>query len=70
MLRSLKTFPLLKGARGKAGVALAALEDIILSLSRLAREHPEIEELDLNPVVAGPQGCWCVDARVVVGKIA
>jgi hypothetical protein len=38
----------------------------MLSLSHLACDYPEIRELDFNPVVADPQGCWCVDWRMVV----
>ncbi|MGB8873587.1 MAG: acetate--CoA ligase family protein [Desulfobaccales bacterium] len=66
MLQSLRIYPILRGVRGQAGVALSGLEDIILSLSRLSLDYPEIEEMDLNPVVADAQGCWCVDCRVVV----
>ena len=67
MLQSLRIYPILRGVRGQAGVALPCLEEIILSLSRLSLDYPEIEELDLNPVVADAPGCWCVDCRVVVG---
>ena len=47
---------------------LEALLDLMLALSRLAVDYPEIRELDLNPVVAAPQGCWCVDWRIVLGS--
>lgn len=66
MLRALRIFPLLKGARGQKGVDLDALKTILVSLSRLALDYPEISELDLNPVMATPEGCWCVDSRVVL----
>jgi acyl-CoA synthetase (NDP forming) len=66
MLQSLKIFPILRGTRGQAGVNLAALVETMVKLSRLAVDYPEIQELDLNPVVADPQGCWCVDCRVVL----
>lgn len=68
MLQSLRIYPLLRGVRGQAGVALPGLEDLILSLSRLSQDYPEIEEMDLNPVVADAKGCWCVDCRVVREK--
>jgi acetyltransferase len=68
LLRSLKIYPILEGVRGQAGVSLASLEDLILALSCLAEDHPEIAEMDLNPVVADAQGCWCVDCRVVVAE--
>jgi len=65
MLQSLKIFPILQGVRGQAGVDLEALTAALVSLSRLAADYPEIRELDLNPVVAAPQGCWCVDCRIL-----
>ncbi len=66
MLTSLKIYPILAGTRGQAGVNLEPLLDLMLALSHLACDYPEIRELDLNPVVADPQGCRCVDWRVVV----
>jgi acetyltransferase len=66
MLQALKIFPILQGVRGQAGVDLEALTTAMVNLSRLAVDYPEIRELDLNPVVAAPQGCWCVDCRIVL----
>ena len=66
MLQALKIYPILAGARGQKGVHLEALLDLMLALSRLAADYPEIRELDLNPVIATPEGCWCVDWRLVV----
>jgi acyl-CoA synthetase (NDP forming) len=68
LLQSLKMYPILEGARGQDGVRLDCLVDLILAVSRLAEDHPEIGEMDLNPVVADKDGCWCVDCRVVVEK--
>jgi hypothetical protein len=51
---------------GQKGVHLEALVDLMLNLSRLAVDYPEISELDLNPVIATPEGCWAVDWRLVV----
>jgi acyl-CoA synthetase (NDP forming) len=66
LLETLKIYPILKGTRGQAGVKISALVDTMVKLSRLAVDYPEIQELDLNPVVADPQGCWCVDCRIVL----
>jgi len=66
LLKTLKISPILQGVRGQAGVDLAALTEALVNLSRLAVDYPEIRELDLNPVVAAPQGCWCVDCRIVL----
>lgn len=67
MLRSLRIHPILGGTRGQQGVDLKSLTAAMLALSQLAVDYPEIAELDLNPVVAGPDGCWCVDCRIVTG---
>ena len=66
LLRSLRSAPILKGVRGQKGVHLASLAETMASLSRLAMDYPEISELDLNPVVADSEGCWCVDCRIVL----
>ena len=66
MLRSLRTFPLLDGYRGAPRADLAAVEDVLLRVSALAAAHPEIAELDCNPLLAGPDGAVVVDARVRV----
>ncbi|HXA58138.1 MAG TPA: acetate--CoA ligase family protein, partial [Streptosporangiaceae bacterium] len=41
-----------------------ALQDILLRLGRLADDHPQIAELDLNPVIIRPDGTTAVDARI------
>jgi acyl-CoA synthetase (NDP forming) len=64
MLRALRTFPLLNGYRGAPRAAVTALEDILVRVSALAAAHPEIAELDCNPVLVGTAGAIVVDARV------
>lgn len=66
MLRSLATFPLLEGYRGSPATDIAALEDVLLRMSALVEAHPEIAEMDLNPVMAAPAGATVVDARIRV----
>ncbi len=66
MVRSLKTFPLLDGFRGAAKADVAALEGVILRISSLVENHPEIAEMDCNPVMVLPHGALVVDARVKV----
>jgi acyl-CoA synthetase (NDP forming) len=63
-LRALRIWPLLDGYRGSDRVAVADLEQLIVTVSELAHGVPEVAELDLNPVVATPQGVWLVDAKV------
>jgi acyl-CoA synthetase (NDP forming) len=64
MLRSLRSFPLLAGYRGTPACDVGAIEDVLLRLSALVETHPEVAELDLNPLVATPHGAVIVDARV------
>jgi acyl-CoA synthetase (NDP forming) len=66
MLRSLATFPLLEGYRGSVPADVPAVEAILLRVSALVEVHPEIAEMDLNPVMAGPDGAVVVDARIRV----
>jgi acyl-CoA synthetase (NDP forming) len=66
-IRSLATFPLLTGFRGEPAADLAALEDLLVRVSAMVDSHHEIAELDLNPVIAGPDGAIAVDARIRVG---
>jgi len=66
MIREIKGFPVLEGVRGQPPADLAALESLILKLSQFVEAHPEIEELDLNPVFAYADGAIAVDARIVV----
>jgi acetyl coenzyme A synthetase (ADP forming)-like protein len=64
MLRSLRTFPLLNGYRGAAPCDCAAVEQVLLRVSAMVENHPEIVELDCNPLIASPDGALIVDARV------
>lgn len=68
LLHEIRGFPLLQGYRGQPAADVDALRDVLLRISRLADEVPEIIELDLNPVIALPDGhgCRIVDARIKV----
>lgn len=68
IVREIKAFPVLEGVRGQAGADLAALEKLLLQVSEFAVAHPEVRELDLNPVLARPDGVIAVDARVVLAE--
>lgn len=57
---------ILKGARGKAAGDIEALADIIVKLSELAVEHPQIQDIDLNPVFVRHDGVEIVDARFLL----
>jgi acyl-CoA synthetase (NDP forming) len=58
--------PLLSGHRGTPPAGTAALADALLRVSRLADDLPEVAELDLSPVVAGPDGVCAAGVRVRV----
>ena len=64
MLHGLKTFPLLDGYRGRPPADLDSVRDLVLRVGALAAAHPAVAELDLNPVIATPDGALVVDARV------
>ncbi|MBI2913398.1 MAG: acetate--CoA ligase family protein [Chloroflexi bacterium] len=66
MVREIKGFPVLEGFRGQEPADLEALEKLILRLSAFVEAHPEIEEVDLNPVFAYKDGAIAVDARIVL----
>ncbi len=66
MIREIKGYPILQGVRGQPPVDIGALEDALLKLSGFVEEHPEIKELDLNPVFAYPDGILVADARVIL----
>jgi acyl-CoA synthetase (NDP forming)/GNAT superfamily N-acetyltransferase len=66
LIHSVRSAPLLLGYRGAPAADLDALRDLLLRISRLAEDLPEITELDLNPVIARPDGAFIVDARIKV----
>jgi acyl-CoA synthetase (NDP forming) len=66
MVRDIQGFPLLDGHRGQAPADLEALESLLMSVSSFVEAHPDVLELDLNPVFAYPKGAVAVDARIVL----
>jgi len=66
MIRSIKGFPILEGTRGEKGVDIDALENILIRSSQLVLDFPQIDEFDLNPVMAFEKGAVVVDARIKI----
>ena len=66
MVREIKGYPLLTGYRGQAPVDVKKLEVLITRVSDFIEQNPDIEELDLNPVIASADGVVAVDARILV----
>ncbi|WP_020178651.1 acetate--CoA ligase family protein [Methylopila sp. M107] len=65
MIGSIKAQEMLNGVRGSKAVNREALADILVNVSALLADFPEIEELDLNPVFATERFATAVDARIV-----
>lgn len=65
MLRRLRTAALLDAYRGRPGVDIAAAAGAVARLSRYAAAHPEIAELEINPLLVSPTGATALDARIV-----
>jgi len=68
MLKSLKIYPLLEGYRGSKPKNIDKLIEVLIRISYLAADYPEIEELDINPIIVGPECVMALDARIVVDE--
>ncbi len=66
LIHSIRAAPVLLGHNGQPGAHIDALRDTLLRVSRLASDLPQVAELDLNPVIARPDGAIAVDARIRV----
>ncbi|MBU1398170.1 MAG: acetate--CoA ligase family protein, partial [Proteobacteria bacterium] len=67
MIKEIKGYPLLTGIRGEKPKDIDVLKDIIIRISQMAVDHPEIREVDLNPIIAHEDGTSVVDARILIG---
>ena len=65
-IKDTKAYEMLKGVRGALPSDLKALTKLIVNASNLIYKVPELAELDFNPVLAYPDGCMVVDARMVL----
>jgi acetate---CoA ligase (ADP-forming) len=68
MIRSLKSYKIIKGTRGKPGINESKYAEIIVRLSTLLRYATEIKEMDLNPLLGSPEEITVVDARIRLEK--
>jgi len=66
MIQGLKIYPILNGARGLKKYDVKALAKMIVNLAKLANEHPEIKELDINPVFIFEKGASAGDVRIIL----
>ncbi len=65
-LQETACYRVLQGVRGKPPADVLSVAHTVVKVGQLLLCEPHVREVDLNPVVAGPQGCWAVDARVVL----
>ncbi|NIH83268.1 acetate--CoA ligase family protein [Amycolatopsis granulosa] len=65
LLRGLRASALLTGVRGRPAVDLRGAADVVATISSLAAAHPEIAELEINPLLAAPGRVTALDARIV-----
>ncbi len=66
MMEHTKIYQALKGVRGQKGVDMDALEALVVRFSQLVAEQPLVKELDINPLLASPEGLVALDGRVVL----
>jgi acetate---CoA ligase (ADP-forming) len=69
MIRSLKSYKIIKGTRGKEGISEEKFVEIICRLSALLEAAPEIEEMDLNPLIGTTDSLFAADARIKIGRM-
>jgi len=71
MIRSIKSYQVLRGVRGLPPSDIDAIKDCLLRLSQMVSDHPEIAELDINPLLVYPEGegCVVVDSRILLTKV-
>ena len=67
MIHEIKGYPVLEGFRGSDPADIGKLQELLLKVSAFVESHPEVAELDLNPVFAYKDGAKAVDARIVLG---
>ena len=68
MMSEIKSYPILNGVRGKLAVDKSAISKLLLTVSEVIEAYPEIQEMDLNPVIAHEDGVTIVDARIILKK--
>jgi acyl-CoA synthetase (NDP forming) len=69
MIKEIKGYPLLQGYRGKEPANISVLVEIILKISKLIEENPQIKELELNPIFAYRNKAVAVDARIILADL-
>ena len=70
MIRQIASFPLLQGARGRPKVDLDEVAMVILRISQMADDWPQIDQIDINPLVGGGEdtSLAAIDARIILSE--
>ncbi|MEL6275657.1 MAG: acetate--CoA ligase family protein, partial [Bacteroidota bacterium] len=68
MISSIRIFPLLEGFRGKAGINLPLLQEVLIRFSQLVEDFPQFSEIDINPFVMDQAGGVALDAHIVLAE--
>jgi len=66
MIREIKGYKILTGIRGERPKDIGAVKNILARLNRIAVDNPEIQEIDLNPLIVHEKGVSIVDSRVIL----
>ncbi|MBU4510110.1 acetate--CoA ligase family protein [bacterium] len=66
MIAEIKGYEILKGVRGEGPKDIKAIKNLLLKISQLALENPEISEIDLNPIFVFEKGLQVIDARMIL----
>jgi acyl-CoA synthetase (NDP forming) len=66
MIHEIKGYPLLSGVRGQKPKDTVILKDLLQRIAQMAADHPEIQEVDINPIIVHEQGASIVDARIII----
>lgn len=66
MITEIKGYPLLTGLRGETPKDIITLKDIIIRISKMATDNPEVQEVDLNPIIVHEKSASIVDARIII----
>jgi len=66
MITEIKGYDILKGARGNPPRDIQAIKEVLMKVSKLTTENPEISEIDLNPIFVFEKGLQVVDARMIL----
>ena len=66
MISEIKGYKILKGVRGESPKDIIAIKEVLMKISKLTMENPEIKEIDLNPIFIFEKGLQVVDARMIL----